>query len=749
MAQDQFSSASPKLSDMRVDNISDQLGVIDSLPALSLDIPDNELIKNLNYRIADSSGYWDQPMGFNLKQARANNSKLLVGKELETTTLYRYQKMYVENQIFVANESIIAYLTQNPAVPEVMPAQDSITSRKLATDMEKVLKAHSQIVNLDRIVDTMARNLLSKRIGIIYWEFDPNYGDNGEVIPHVVDPEHVILDKNCPLGGNPAFICHVLKYSVEELCYRYPEKKKQIFEKLGIQRGTPKQMTKIVAVRRVWLTHYKNGEPIEACVTYFGDLVLGKYKDPNWNYAKGKNFLRTHKKPFTFLNYINDGQHLIDITTPIEQASPMQEILNKRTRQITENADKANGTLVISTSSGLTKDDLQNWTGDPNQKLLIKTGGQSVEQLVYQVPPHDLPAWVINDKVDARTQILTIMGTPTEFTGTEDGTQGEGSLGQSMMKKNQASGRQDLILRGIHNFLNEYYNQLVQMMAVWYDKDHFFVYNGGDGDFDYITINRDMIEDGLAVNVKAGIGAGSDKARQEAIALQLLKMDKISILDAYKDLHLEGAQNRYDNYAKEKADPMGMARDAMDQVSDGRAFVDFTKIMNGVDVKDFTDRSKEYVLTMRKLMLTDEFLDADAKKQNRLLKFIKKVLDNVERRYALDQATQSQGVEALDPSKPFPPLQPFNPQTQMGQGQPGSMAPGGAPAPGGMPAPGAPGQLPPGALPVSALQQGSPGGAMPGGLTGGIPAPQAGTGLPNIANPGAAAPQNPSQLPVV
>ena len=728
---------------MRVDNIVDQLGVIDSLPALSLDIPDNELIKNLNYRISDSTAYWDQPMGFNLKQARANNSKLLVGKELETTTLYRYQKMYVENQIFVANESIIAYLTQNPAVPEVIPAQDSITSRKLAIDLEKALKSHSQTVNLNRIVDTMARNLLSKRIGIIYWEFDPGYGDNGEVIPHVVDPEHVILDKNCPLGGNPAFICHVLKYSVEEICYRYPEKKKQIFEKLGIQRGTPKQMTKIVAVRRVWLTHYKNGEPIEACVTYFGDLVLGKYKDPNWNYAKGKNFLRTHKKPFTFLNYINDGQHLIDITTPIEQASPMQEILNKRTRQITENADKANGTLVISTSSGLTKDDLQNWTGDPNQKLLIKTGGQAVSQLIYQVPPHDLPAWVINDKLDARTQLLTIMGTPTEFTGTEDGTAGERTLGQAIMKKNQASGRQDLILRAIHNFLNEYYSALVQMMCVWYDKDHFFVYNGGDGEFDYVTLNRDMIEDGLAIGVKAGIGSNSDKTRQEAIALQLLKMDKISILDAYKDLHLDGAQKRYDNYAKEKADPMAMARDAMEDVSDGRAFVDFTKIMNGIDVKDFTDRSKEYVLTMRKLMLTDEFLDADAKKQNRLLKFIKKVLDNVERRYALDQATQNGGVEALDPSLPFPPLQPFNPQTGLGQA-PGGIPPasGGAPM-GGMPG-GAPG-MPPGALPVSAL------GAAPQqpSALGGLGAPENGTPLQNIASPQLQNTQNPANLPVL
>jgi len=711
MAVDQFSAASPKLNDKRVDDISEQLSVIDTLPALNLDIRDEELIKNLNYRVEDSRAYWDQPQGFNLRQARINNGKLLVGKELETTTLYRYQKTYVENQIFVANESIIAYLTQNPAVPEISPAQDSIQSRKMAIDLEKALKAHSSTVNLDRIVNTTARNLLSKRIGIVYWEFDPYFGDNGEIIPHVVDPDHVVLDKNAPLGGNPAFICHTLKYSVEELCSRFPEKKNAIFQELGIQKGTPKQMTRIVAVRRVWLTYYKGSEPVEACVTYFGNTVLAKYKDPNWNYAKGKNFLRSHKKPFTFMNYINDGQHLIDITTPIEQAMPMQEILNKRTRQITENADKANGTLVISTATGLTKDDIQNWTGDPNQKLLIKTGNQAASQLVYQVPPHDLPAWVINDKVDARTQVLTIMGTPTEFSGTEDGTQGEASLGQAIMKKNQASGRQDLILRGIHQFLNEYYNQLVQMICVWYDKDHFFVYNGGDGDFDYVTLNRDMIEDGIVVNVKAGIGSSSDKSRQEAIALNLLKLNKISLLDAYKDLHLDGSQQRYDNWVKEQSSPQDLARDAMDEINDSRAFVDFTKLMNGIDVDNYYDRDKDYILTMRKLMLTDEFLEADAKNQNRLLKFLKKVLDNLEKRTMLDQMTGGDDLNTLQ--QPIPPYQP--------QG----LAPAGPATP---PAPGAPAPMggsamPPGALPISALGGGA------------IPAPQAGTPLQNPAAP--------------
>lgn len=714
MAIDQFTVATPRLNDRRVDDIGDQNNVIDTLTALNIDLSDSDLIKQFNARIEDSKTYWDQPQGFNLKQARANNSRLLVGKEIETQTLYRYQKTYVENQIFVANESIIAYLTQNPAVPEITPAQNSITSRKIAIDLEKALKAHSQTVNLDRILDTVARNLLAKRVGIVYWEFDPDYGDDGEIIPHVVDPEHVIIDKNAPLGSNPTFICHTLKYSIEELINRYPEKKNDIFTELGIVRGTPKQMTRIVAVRRVWFTHYKDNKPVESCVTYFGNLVLGKYKDPNWNYAKGKNFLRTHKKPFTFLNYINDGQHMIDITTPMEQAMPMQEVLNKRTRQIIENADKANGTLVVSTATGLTKDDLQNWTGDPNQKLLIKTGNQAASQLIYQVPPHDLPAWVINDKLDARTQILTIMGTPTEFAGTEDGTRAEPTLGQSIMIKNQASARQDLILRAIHQFLNDYFNQLVQMMTVWYDKDHFFVYNGGDGDFDYITLNRDMIEDGIVVNVKGGIGSASDKSRQEAIALQLLKLNKISLLDAYKDLHLDGAQNRYDNWAKEQTSPQDLARDAMEELNDTRAYVDFTKLMNGIDVQDYADRDKEYVLTMRKLMLTDSFLDAPAKDQNRLLKFIKKVLDNLERREVLDQISGGNDLNQLNPDNPLPPYQP-----QM------------APAPATPPAPGGMGAVPPEQqLPISALNAplGAPG-------IGGPATPELGTPLQNLGAP--------------
>jgi len=82
--------------------------------------------------------------------------------------------------------------------------------------------------------------------------------------------------------------------------------------------------------------------------------------NPNWLYAsENLNLLKFPKKPFIFGNLVNYGDHLIDDTSPVEQAIEQQKVLNRLGRQIGEVAAKANGMLVISTDSGLTKDDAQ------------------------------------------------------------------------------------------------------------------------------------------------------------------------------------------------------------------------------------------------------------------------------------------------------------------------------------------------------------------------------------------------------
>lgn len=732
MAGWDYEQIAPPINDQRVDRIQDApAGEIDSLPTLSLDVPDGQIISNLNRRIEDSRSYWDEPEGFNLQRARSENMRLYLGKQVDVTHLYRFQVPYVENQIFVGVETIVSYLTNQQSMPEVYPAQDTERSRQLAKDLEKATIAHSQKFQLRDIVEVCARNLLLKRVGIIYLHFDPNHGPEGEVIPLALEPEHVIFDKNGLMNGNPNFICHFLKYSVEELCAEYPKKKTQIFEALGIIRGTPKQMSQTIAVRRVWVTHYdKTGKAQEGCVTYFGSLVLGKYKDPNWLYARGRNFLDMPKKPFIILNYINDGQHMIDLTTPVEQAAPIQNILNKRGRQIMENADKANGILVISTDSGLTKDDAQNLTGDPNQKIIIKTAGQPINSLIYQVPPHDLPSYVIDDKMDLRQTIHNILGTPNEFTGSDSSGNSDKTLGQAMMVKNQASGRQDLIVRSIDSFMERYFNFLVQMMLVWYNKKHFFVYNGGDGEFDYITMHRSLIEDGMAITVKSGTTLPFDKARQEAVALQLAKMGMVDPYDLYKDLHMDNPQKRYDAWYKWKTNPQALSRDNDDQSSETSAYIDYVEIMAGQEVKPHNDATTEHILTHRKQMITDEFLKADKPKQRALLRHIQQELASLELRTSLDQMTQQGGVEALNPQLPIQPPQP--------QQQPM--------APGGMPPQGQPGQPMPPQMGQSMLGQI---GAPMGGPAPGMSQLNQGIGLPNPANPRVQPMGNPSALPVL
>ena len=281
----------------------------------------------------------------------------------------------------------------------------------------------------------------------------------------------------------------------------------------------------------------------------------------------------------------------------------MQNQLNKRGRQLTDLADKANGVLIVSQDSGLSKDDLQNLTMDPNQRLIIKTPQKSVNDMIMQLPPPQIAPFLYQDKLDLRTQIGNIMGAPTDFTGQDDQNNAEDTLGQSILKKNQASGRQDLYIRCIDRFMHDYFNMLVQMMVVWYTKDHFFVYNGGDGEFDYLVANRYLFEEGISVTVKAGSTPPIDKQRQEAIALQMAKLQVLSPLDIYKMMHLPNPQQLYDHWAKFKADPMALARDAMDDIDESKAYMAYMEIMNGEEPTAPDDCTKEFALTLRKLML--------------------------------------------------------------------------------------------------------------------------------------------------
>lgn len=733
----EYDRTSPVLDNTSVDNIVDQPGQIDQWAALDFDMPDRDIIRNLNQRINDSESYWNDAKGFDLKNARNDNVRMHLGK-IDESGLYKHQKQYKENQIFVGEESIVAYVTSQIAGPLVVPAGKEDMHKLFASDLEKAIKCYcEEVINLESLVELWARDILNKRVAIGHFYYDKVLN---EIVLDHVDPEHVILDKNCALGKNPGFICHVLKRTPEDMISEYPDKEEDIMKYLGIQRKTPKQMTKEFAVRKVWVTYYdKNNKPVEGCVTYFDNLVLGKYRNPNFMYArKDMNLLKFPKKPYIFGNLVNYGTHVIDSTTPLEQASEMQKYLMRRGRQIAENADKANGILVIATSSGLSKDDGQNITGDPNQKLFVENeNGQGLQELVMQLQAQVLPDYVMNDKQDARMQIGNLMGAPTDFTGSQ-ADDGDPTLGEVMIKKSQASGRQDLMVRAMTRMLREIYEYLVQMMIVWYTEERNFTYDAGDGEFDFITLKRELIHKGI--RIKASKPANPDRSRIEAIVLKLLEQKAISLLDAYKILQLDNAQQLYDNWAKQQADPMALARDALDVVDEAEAFVAFSDIMLGEKVKPKEVPTKEYILSLRKLMITGTYVNdkgeevafskAPAGVQAKFVKYVNQCIDNFEQRLQLEEASDvGQDAESLRPGAPMP--------------MPGMMPPQGAgmpPAGGQPPMPGGPGVMQTGPVgPPPAAPSPMP---PPSGVFGGTPIPAPGQAP-------APQPMNPSSLPMV
>lgn len=642
-----YEQIAPPYQDQAVDNIIREDGRIDLLPRLSVNLGGQDLIKAFNDRIDDSLAYWNDMQGYNLRYARAQSARMVLGKQIDISKLYRYQIPYIDNEIHIAVDSIISYACASTPRAEVWPAQGTDKSKILARDVEKALHSHSDKFNLAKIFEVAVYNVLVNRVGIIKLYFDPDYGQNGEIVPMALNSDWVIVDKNVKMGQNPEWICELHKDTLEQLIFMYPDKKEELFKSLGIKKGTKRQMTTEVVWRELHATIYDKygSDPQEMVFCYVKEVMLDQYKDPNWIYAKDggrlHNFLDAPVKPYIALNYLNDGTHWIDQTTPIEQAYSMQDVLNKRGRQIMENADTANGFLAFS-DEGLTADDAENLTGDPNQKIVLKTQGRPIGDYVQQIPPHLLPGYVLEDKTDLRSTLHSLTGTPAQFSGTNQSDAGKDqTLGEALMIKNQASGRQDRLVRAVEHTAKQYFNFLVQMMKVHYDSKHWFVYNGGDGNFDHIVLTRNSIEDGMQIEVRSGTTLPFDKSRAQSIAMNLAKMGLISPLDLYKDLDMDKPQERYDNWVKWKTDPMQLVRDTQNTEQDNKAYIEFVEIMGGAkDVKPYQEATPEHLLAHRKQMITDEFLKSPRDRQARLLDLVEEEMRSLELRTALDQMSQ-------------------------------------------------------------------------------------------------------------
>lgn len=695
----------PVFDNPTVDNVTDATGIIDDLPILSITTDDRELIGNFKRWIKDSKDFWNDRKGYNLESVRNTNERYYLGKQIDKSKLYSYQVPFIDNQIYVGTQAVMAYVTgQNPAC-EITPEDETIQSQVLAEDLETAVNVHTERHNLNQKIKAAAKNLYTKRVGVIKLKWDEKAKD---VIPVSVDPDRLILDKDCLLGEEPRFIAEICTDSVAALIKKFPNKEAAIMKELGRERKTPKLLGQIVAYNEIWFTDETADEGKEECVAwYFGELVLDKCRNPNYLYDEEgvsiTNFIDAPTKPYVFFNYINDGTHVIDQTTPIEQAIPLQDVLNKRGRQIIENADTANSLLVVKSGS-IGEEDAANITRDPNQVLMLDTPPERpVQEAFGEIPPHLLPAYVIQDYQNQKNGIHNILGTPSQFRG-DDSKREVGTLGEAKMMQSGSSGRQEEIVRAIETGLDRYFRLLVQMMKVYYTDKKPFPTKDNDGKFVYVELSRESMPNIASITISHGSILRPDKERKENVSMTLAKMGLIDPYNLFKDLGLKDADKRYESLVKFKMAPDQLVSDVKSEVQDRDAYIDFAVIMNGQEAEPRQDIQPAHILAHREQLMTDRFLYAKPELQQEFIKHIEAEVLMLSQRAKLEEADKA-GI-LVDPATPVTPQPP-----QLPPPMPPMMGmPGGMPQP---PMPGGGAPLPPQGMPPAPAPMPAGGGGMP------------------------------------
>ena len=225
----------------------------------------------------------------------------------------------------------------------------------------------------------------------------------------------------------------------------------------------------------------------------------------------GVNHFSTRKIPFAFLSVFSLGKNPADDTTLIEQVLPLQDVVNKRQRQIDKNADSMNAGAVVS-GDAFTKDQAKNVSEALRKGTTVWVPRGNVNNVYKRDAGVPLPQFVFNSLTDYRNEIRGIFGT----TGlSSQGIKSEETVRGKILVRATDADRNPLIDH-LEQFYDYIYNWFTQLMVVHYDAPH----NVNRAQGATTILNSEFVKP-LVVSVKEGslIPKDSLTKRNEAVDL--------------------------------------------------------------------------------------------------------------------------------------------------------------------------------------------------------------------------------------
>jgi len=512
--------------------------------AIDLGLSADEVTQILGKKVSDAETYWNKEL--DIDNIRKTNQLRWENKNLEVTKdhLYKHQVPYRDNRIFLSVETKVANLVKQFPEPVVIEGQDTDASREMAQNYGKVLKTKAQRDwYLKQQFQMVTRHILmGYRVGILkwYWDFDAGRLKEdgtyvGDAIVKFIRPHRIIFEEAADDPDNIPLIAETMSATVEELIHRFPEKRTEILKYIGLtsEAGLNKRLLgKKLKYREIWFTFFQKNQKKEGVAWKLSPILLGAGLNPYFNYDGKANFFDKPRKPYVLVNYYRTGEYVFDNTSLTEQSATLQDVLEKRGRQIVENADQANSTLVFN-STQIPAKDAKKYVGNPRQIITVKG---DVRTAVNRVPPPLLPSYVYQDKLDARQEIDNIFGTHGPIRGekTESPT-----LGQEVISQRADLGRDNSFVDSLEKAALQVYEGVTQLYKVFGVEEHIVKYAGENSRTTFVNFSNDIIEDGMELNIQPGSMMPDDKTTDRLQALELAKLGgRIDPLSLFEKLHV-------------------------------------------------------------------------------------------------------------------------------------------------------------------------------------------------------------------
>lgn len=488
----------------------------DRVDEFTLNLSDEELLR-LSRRWENKYASYESKL--NVRQ-NANRTYYL-GQQKGTSADSTDGLPIASNLLFEAEETFLpAALSRNPE--PVVWSDNTTEGNEVSNSVKTMLQYHADVLALRQKMKLMTRHWSLYFIGVIKHGWDNEIND---IKSDVRNPKNFIFDPDASVdayGDMEGYVGERIKCTAQELIDLFPAQKDFVITQVDGQLGTE------VTYTEWWNDDY--------CFYTYGEHVLDKHKNPNFNYAKtvtekdedgveveteegGRNHFAKPKKPYTFLTVFTLGEQPHDVTNLVEQNIPNQNLITRRTIQLDYNLSRANNSDVFSENNFNQETAKQAATGMAKGNPLLVPAGGPISDAIHRLQAPSIGAEFFQDLENNKQNLRSIFGTEgiSSQTPDEDTTARGMILSQQFDNTRIGGGIGDALEQVADNIFNWW----VQLYYVYYDEEHFAAVMGQMKAVEYIEFSQLDLNKRLVVSVSPNSMKPKDEITKMNQALAL------------------------------------------------------------------------------------------------------------------------------------------------------------------------------------------------------------------------------------